>query len=477
MKTDSNYFPHPFWPELGPDFYDAVQPATFPKAILRYRNQAWAQRVGLGSLSAKDWQQAFWAFKPLPKNLSEPLALRYHGHQFMHYNPDLGDGRGFLYAQLIDGPTKRGLDLATKGSGQTPWSRRGDGRLTLKGAMREALATGMLEALGVDTSKTFSIFETGEELERGDEPSPTRSAVLTRLSHGHVRFGTFQRLAFIKDKGAMEKLFSFCLRHYFPTVDAQDPHAVLEFFKAVAANVAKTTARQMLSGFVHGVLNTDNINITGESFDYGPYRFIPYYDIHFTAAYFDRNGLYAYGQQPRILMWNLEQLKLSLQLIAPADMDFTPGFAAYQEHFSSETFRFFLKRLNLKSTDSQLEEKNTETLFLAWVHFMETSHVPFEAFFFDWYGGAEREPTAINSERRDFYRGDAFARFFAELKKFSPINTEILRDAYFQTQEPVHLHIDEIERIWSRIDKDDDWSAFEKKQADFERIKNLYSSF
>src|SRR5271170_7670008 len=138
-------------------------------------------------------------FEPLPGNLEKPLALRYHGHQFDVYNPALGDGRGFLFAQLQD-DAGRLLDLGTKGSGQTPWSRGGDGRLTLKGGVREVLATEMLEALGVYTSKSFSLFETGEKLTRGDEPSPTRSSVLVRLGHSHIRIGTFQRLAALKDR-------------------------------------------------------------------------------------------------------------------------------------------------------------------------------------------------------------------------------------------------------------------------------------
>jgi serine/tyrosine/threonine adenylyltransferase len=141
------------------------------------------------------WERHFAAFAPLPGNLEEPLALRYHGHQFRVYNPHLGDGRGFLYAQLLDAQDGRLLDLGTKGSGQTPWSRDGDGRLTLKGGVREVLATETLEALGVYTSKSFSLFETGEKFFRTDEPSPTRSSVLVRLSHSHIRVGSFQRYA------------------------------------------------------------------------------------------------------------------------------------------------------------------------------------------------------------------------------------------------------------------------------------------
>ena len=190
---------------LGPDFYDEVTPAQFPELTLRYRNQRAAASVGLDTLSDEQWVDHFGRFTPLSGSFETPLALRYHGHQFQTYNPDLGDGRGFLFAQLHD-EGGRLLDLGTKGSGRTPWSRLGDGRLTLKGGVREVLATAMLEALGVDTSKSLSLIETGEELERHDEPSPTRASVLVRLNHSHVRIGTFQRLSYLKDTDNLSRL-------------------------------------------------------------------------------------------------------------------------------------------------------------------------------------------------------------------------------------------------------------------------------
>src|ERR1019366_4907850 len=168
--------------------YDVVSAARFPLGILRHRNQPAAESTGLGNLDTDAWRAAVWHFDPLAGSLQEPLALRYHGHQFGVDNPQLGDGRGFLFAQLGD-RSGRLLDLGPKGSGTTPWSRGGDGRLTLKGGVREVLATEMLEALGVPTSKSLSLFETGEALQRGDEPSPTRSSVLVRLGHSHIRFG------------------------------------------------------------------------------------------------------------------------------------------------------------------------------------------------------------------------------------------------------------------------------------------------
>ena len=218
MPVSSAYRPeHPFF-DLGPDYADAVEPAAFPETKIRFRNDRAAVTVGLDTLTDPEWIAHFARFEPLPGQPG-PIAMRYHGHQFRVYNPDLGDGRGFLAGQLRadDG---RLLDLGTKGSGQTPWSRGADGRLTLKGGMREVLAAEMLQAQGVPTSRAFSLIETGEALERHDEPSPTRSAVLTRLSWSHVRFGTFQRAAYFGRSDMLEILAEHARSLYHPTVAA-----------------------------------------------------------------------------------------------------------------------------------------------------------------------------------------------------------------------------------------------------------------
>src|SRR5262249_51787007 len=150
-------------------------------------------------------------------------------------NPRLGDGRGFLHAQIRDPDDGRLLDLGTKGSGQTPWSRGGDGRLTLQGGVREVLAAEMLEALGVPTAKAWSLFETGEDLYRSDEPSPARSSVLVRLAWSHLRFGTFQRLAYLGDLERLAKLLDFAVEHYHPSARrASRPETVLAFLREVA---------------------------------------------------------------------------------------------------------------------------------------------------------------------------------------------------------------------------------------------------
>jgi uncharacterized protein YdiU (UPF0061 family) len=238
----SLYRPDPKILELGSDFYDAVRPADFPECRPRFLNRRAAEGVGLADLSDADWSRHFCRFEPLADNLPEPLAMRYHGHQFRVYNPNIGDGRGFLLAQLRD-DRGRLLDLGTKGSGTTPYSRTADGRLTLKGGVREVLATEMLEALGVNTSKTFALFETGEQLMRGDEPSPTRSAVLTRLSHGHIRIGSFQRLAFLGDTANIAKLTRYCLKIlYGEEASADDAEAAARLFDLAAGATAKLAA-------------------------------------------------------------------------------------------------------------------------------------------------------------------------------------------------------------------------------------------
>src|SRR3954471_8878099 len=382
----TSYRPDPKILGLGPEFYDPVEPARFPKAIPRFANERWAERVGLG-LEEAEWAQHFCRFEPLPGNLEQPLALRYHGHQFRVYNPDIGDGRGFTFAQLRD-DRNRLLDLGTKGSGQTPYSRHADGRLTLKGGVREVLATEMLEALGVNTSKSFALFETGEELERGDEPSPTRSAVLTRLSHGHIRIGTFQRLAFFSEADNLKTLTRYCLDNlYGEQPSADDAENALRLFDRVSTATAALAASYIAAGFVHGVLNSDNINVTGESFDYGPWRFTPEWDPDFTAAYFDHYGLYAFGRQPEAIHWDLAQFAGSLSLIAEAP-PLSEILGGWSARFEEALVDAMLGRLGVALT----ERDEDRAMVAALVKALASREAPIDRVFFDWRGG--RDPGA-----------------------------------------------------------------------------------
>jgi uncharacterized protein YdiU (UPF0061 family) len=456
--------PHPatYAPEqailsLGEAFYDPVDAADFPQTILRFRNDRWASAVGLEGLSDEAWLRHFGRFEPVPDNLPRPLALRYHGHQFRSYNPDIGDGRGFLFAQLRDG-AGRLLDLGTKGSGQTPYSRFGDGRLTLKGGVREILATEMLEALGVETSKTFSLIETGEALERNDEPSPTRAAVLVRLQHSHIRLGTFQRLAYFEQAEEMRTLAAYCLRHYYGEEPGDDPAArLLACFVPKAAELA---ASYIAAGFVHGVLNTDNIAITAQSFDYGPWRWAPLWDGGFTAAYFDHAGLYAFGRQPEAIHWNCVQFARALTAIAEAEA-LTPSLETFPAEFQRALVRAIFWRLGIRPS----EQERDSALLVALETALAKKTVEIDRFFFDWRGGRRRAQGSADPA----YADDAF-KGLSQLLEAYESGPGDLDHAYWSDEAPCSMHIDEVEAIWSRIDEADDWSRLHAKVAAVRRM-------
>jgi serine/tyrosine/threonine adenylyltransferase len=436
--------------ELGEAFYDPVEAADFPQTVLRFRNGRWAQAVGLDALDDEDWLRHFGRFEPLPDNLRRPLALRYHGHQFRVYNPDIGDGRGFLFAQLRDGDGRL-LDLGTKGSGQTPYSRFGDGRLTLKGGVREVLATEMLEALGVETSKSFSLIETGEALERNDEPSPTRSAVLVRLQHSHIRIGTFQRLAYFDDRENLARLTGYCLSHYYGEADGGDGAARL--LGHVADRAAGLAASYIASGFVHGVLNSDNIAITAQSFDYGPWRFTPHWNGHFTAAYFDHAGLYSFGRQPEAVHWDVLQLAASLRLIADAET-LTPSLDAFPSEFQRRLVAAIFERLGIRPT----EPERDSALLVALETALAAGTVEIDRFFFDWRGGSRRGP----SPAEQAYGAEPFAALRDAIADYETV-PGATEHPYWSDEEPCSMHIGEVEAIWSRIDEADDWRPFHEK--------------
>src|SRR3712207_4893811 len=263
----------------------------------------------------------------------------------------------------------------------------------------------MLEALGVETSKAFSLIETGEALARNDEPSPTRASVLVRLSHSHIRIGTFQRFAYSGDTERLRRLLDHAVSTYMPEIWQDDEAArAAAFLERVGADVARTGARWMTAGFVHGVLNTDNINITGESFDYGPWRFLPTYDPGFTAAYFDETGLYAYGRQPSVLLWNLTRLaECLLPLAGQAELE--AALDRFAPAYHGELAAAVLLRLGLRSAGEERDKGLAAALFA----FLEETKAPFERTFFDWRGGVRSKDRARRSPSAELYGAPAFA--------------------------------------------------------------------
>jgi len=452
----TSYTPDPKLLDLEGRISDPVEAAHFPEARLRFRNDRWDGAVGLDQLTDAEWVGHFGRFLPLPGNLPQPLALRYHGHQFRQYNPDIGDGRGFTFAQLRDGQGRL-LDLGTKGSGTTPYSRFGDGRLTLKGGMREILATEMLEALGVETSKTFSIIETGEELQRNDEPSPTRAAVMVRLSQGHIRIGTFQRLATIRDAETMHLLIDYVLTNLYDETPNSTPAGQL--LGLVCERTARLAASYMAAGFVHGVLNSDNINVTGESFDYGPWRFAPTWDPSFTAAYFDTQRLYAFGRQAQAIHWDVVQLAISLRLLAEPE-ELAPPLDQWPELYEMALRDAMFARIGIAPHDDDADLALLGTIDAA----LQTSKVSVDRFFFDWRGGRRRGASPADAH----YDSDAFAPFRATIAKYDGVTST--DHPYWSDANPCSMLIDEVEAIWSAIDQRDDWGPLEAKVAAIRRM-------
>ena len=433
MPVADSYRPDPRHLSLGPTFFDPVRPAEFPQHRLRWRNDRAAATVGLDTLTEEEWIGHFGRLEPLPDNLSEPLALRYHGHQFRAYNPDIGDGRGFLFAQMRDA-SDRLVDLGTKGTGTTPYSRSGDGRLTLKGAVRELLATEALEALGVPTSRTFSIVETGEKLWRGDEPSPTRSAALVRMQRTHVRIGTFQRLAFEGDKASIRRLVGYCAETY--GLGRGEPVA---FLREVIDRVADTGAAWWVAGFVHGVLNTDNIVVTGDSFDYGPWRFLEAHDPGKVAAYFDQTGLYAFARQPEALSWNLTRLAECLLLAWEEAHDglveVLEGFAS---RFEAHLVRRTHDRLGLLPVEADAARERVRLLYRAMRETAAPHHATLDAL------AADARPPVTD------WGVPAWQEALAAL-------AEARRESTVEARTP-SMAIGKVEALWDAIASADDWS-------------------
>ncbi len=467
MPVSPLYRPEPRFFDLGPEYGDAVRPADFPGTLLRVRNDRAAASVGLADLTDAEWIAHFGRFAALPGQPG-PMAMRYHGHQFRNYNPDLGDGRGFLAAQMRDG-SGRLLDLGTKGSGTTPWSRAGDGRLTLKGGVREVLAASLLEARGVPTSRALSLIETGETLERGDEPSPTRSAVLVRLQHSHIRFGTFQRAAFFGRADQIETLVEHVRGLYHPGVSAGDAPALLT---AIVVASARLTARWIAAGFVHGVLNTDNLNVTGESFDYGPWRFLPHYDPGFTAAYFDHSGLYAFARQPEAVFWNLTQLAGCLKLVADAE-PLTEALNGFGSAYIRELRAAFLERLGVKSLGEAADQRLLDTTLALLREGGEA--LGWEPLFHDWFAGFSSSARALAGPRGKLYQGETFDAFRFALFEHEPDHPERLEHPVFAAP-PEDLLIDEVEAIWTAIDQSDDWGPLEAKLARIEAVRQAHAA-
>jgi uncharacterized protein YdiU (UPF0061 family) len=334
----------------------------------------------------------------------------------------------------------------------------------------------MLTALDVTTSQSFSVIETGEQLARNDEPSPTRSAVLVRLSHSHIRIGSFQRLAYMDDMDGIEMLARHVARHYFGgatqtglfkdngRLDADAPLNELlpALLSHVAAAIADTAGRWLAAGFVHGVLNTDNFNITGESFDYGPWRFLPSFEPGLTAAYFDQTGRYAYGRQSDAALWAVCRLADCFVKLVP-QKDLEDRLAAFYPMLEARLAKQMQWRLGVvfDEDDPARDAALARDIFGA----AKQSQCGFDQMFHDLYGGKARV---------DGYDDDCWRPVLEALQAAKPRNPAALDHPHFQSAKALSMTIDEVEAIWAPIAASDDWSLLSDKIAAIHQMRHAY---
>src|ERR1700726_96052 len=297
-------------------FYARVAPTPVRAPRLIRLNTELALNLGLDPnwLAGRDGLEVL-AGRDVPE-AAESIAMAYAGHQFGHFVPQLGDGRAILLGEVIDQQGVR-RDIQLKGSGPTPFSRRGDGRAALGPVLREYIVSEAMAALGIPTTRSLAAVMTGESVLR---ETPLPGAVLTRVASSHIRVGTFQYFAARGDTEGVRRLADHVIgRHYPQLANAERPyHALLE---AVIARQADLVARWLLVGFIHGVMNTDNTSISGETIDYGPCAFMDHYDPAMVFSSIDEQGRYAYGNQPRIALWNLTRLAECLLPLFSSEQD------------------------------------------------------------------------------------------------------------------------------------------------------------
>ncbi|RDC73138.1 YdiU family protein [Rhodovulum sp. 12E13] len=398
VPFDNTYaaLPERFYTKMAPE------PVKAPEMLLL--NRALAQELGIDpDALLSDEGVAVLAGNAVPEG-ADPLAQVYAGHQFGGFSPQLGDGRAILLGEIV-GRDGRRRDLQLKGSGRTPYSRMGDGRAWIGPVIREFLVSEAMHALGVPTTRALAAVATGETVLR-ERPFP--GGVLTRVASSHIRVGTFQFFAARGDTEALRALTDYAIARHYPQADG--PLALLE---AVIDAQARLVAQWMGLGFIHGVMNTDNTAVSGETIDYGPCAFMDAYHPATVFSSIDHGGRYAYARQPEILAWNLAQFATCLLPLIDADPDRAVARAQaamdrYPERAQAEWARVFRAKLGLareEEGDADLAIRLLEAMAAARADFTNVfrgladgtardwfaDRAPFEAWEADWQARLARE--------------------------------------------------------------------------------------
>jgi uncharacterized protein YdiU (UPF0061 family) len=352
---------------LPQNFYVRVSPSHVPAPCLLAWNEELAQDLGLSELGDTEIELALiFSGNEVPAG-AEPIALAYAGHQFGHFVPQLGDGRAVLLGEVLSAEGRR-HDVQLKGSGQTPFSRNGDGKSSLGPVIREYIVSEAMHNLGVPTTRALAAVTTGEHVYR---ETTMPGAVLTRVASSHLRVGTFEFFAARDDRDAVRTLADYAIARLYPEVrDEVRPYR--DFFGQVLERQAALIAHWMDVGFIHGVMNTDNTSIAGETIDYGPCAYMDEFQLNKVFSSIDRAGRYAYDRQAAIAHWNLARLAECLMLLD----DDQPAFEEELGRFSGLFQDHYYKRMRTK-LGLTTDESDDESLIGEWLQHLQSKELDY----------------------------------------------------------------------------------------------------
>jgi len=358
--------------------FSTVKPVGFPQAELILINEKLAEEIGLGSIENEDEKQFFFA-NHLPENI-QTYATAYAGHQFGNWAGQLGDGRA-IFAGEIENNSGKKTEIQWKGAGATPYSRHADGRAVLRSSLREYLMSEAIHHLKIPTTRALSLSFTGEKIVRdvmyNGNPAEEKGAVIIRTAESFLRFGHYELISAQKETETLKKLADFTIENYFPEIQSEGTQKYKDFFGHVSLKTAHLMVEWFRVGFVHGVMNTDNMSILGLTIDYGPFSMMDEYDLNFTPNTTDLPGRrYAFGKQGQISQWNLWQLANALFPLIQDEKFLEQALNDYSAYFWEKHDEMLAKKFGF---DKTLDED--EQFFTEWQHLMHDLSLDYTLFF------------------------------------------------------------------------------------------------
>jgi serine/tyrosine/threonine adenylyltransferase len=402
-------------------FFARVRPAavTAPRLIKVNRTLAEELRLDADWLASEDGVRVL-AGQTVPDEAA-PIATAYAGHQFGHFVPQLGDGRAVLLGEVVDRNGQR-RDIQLKGSGRTPFSRNGDGRAALGPVLREYIVSEAMAALGIPTTRSLAAVLTGETVMR---EAPLPGAVLTRVAASHIRIGTFQFFAARGDDDAIRQLADHVIARHYPDVRSEaEPYRAL--LARVIERQAQLVARWMQVGFIHGVMNTDNMSIAGETIDYGPCAFMDAFDPSAVFSSIDQQGRYAFGNQPRIALWNLTRLAECLLTLLSENEEAAIEIAKAELEKFAATFDAALMKGMLAKLGIDGDSEDGE-LIGEFLRLLAQSHADYTLAFRRLCDAADGRPDALRDTMLDLAAFDAWAEKWRQRREMRPLDVAAMR--------------------------------------------------